>query len=106
MLFDAFFLGERGTFLWPTGHWTWHACFLAHPQLGKTVITMKNTTCSKKSYFLTKQESIYFVPCPTESSKLTEGASLFCPKQKQGRDSYPTVATLSPNASLVPLGCL
>ena len=49
MLFDAFFLGERGTFLWPTGNWTWHACFLAHPELGKTVITMKNTTCSKEN---------------------------------------------------------
>ena len=44
-----FFLGERGTFLWPTGNWTWHACFLAHPELGKTVMTMKNTTCSKEN---------------------------------------------------------
>ena len=49
MLFDAFFLGERVTFLWPTGNWTWHACFLAHPKQGKAVITMKNTTCSKEN---------------------------------------------------------
>ena len=46
-----------------------------------------------------KQGSIYFVPCPTEGSNLTEGASLFCPKQKQGRDFYRTVASLSPNVS-------
>ena len=97
--------GELSYGLQATGHGM-HACFLAHPKQGKTVITMKNTTCSKKSYFLTKQESIYFVPCPTESSNLTEGASLFCPKQKEGRDFYPTVASLSPNVSLVPLGGL
>lgn len=53
----------------------------------------------RKCYFLTKQGSIYFVPCPTEGSNLTEVASLFCPKQKQGRDFYPTVASLSPNVS-------
>ena len=33
----------------------------------------------RKCYLLTKQESIYFVPCPTEGSNLTDGASLFCP---------------------------
>ena len=45
----------------------------------------------RKCYFLMKQESVYFVPCPTEGSNSAEGASLFCPKQKQGRDFYPTV---------------
>ena len=60
----------------------------------------------RKYYFLTKQGSIYFVPCPTKGSNLAECTFRFCPKQKQGCDSYPTVATLSPNASLVPLGCL
>ena len=45
----------------------------------------------RKCYFLTKQESIYFVrPCPAEGSNLTEVASLFCPKKKQGCDVYPT----------------
>ena len=38
----------------------------------------------------------YFVPCPTEGSNSAEGASIFCPKQKQGHDFYPTVASLSP----------
>ena len=60
----------------------------------------------RKCYFLTKQESIYVVPCPTEGSNLAECTFLFCPKQKQGRDFYPTVATLSHNVSLVPLGWL
>ena len=61
----------------------------------------------RKCYFLTKQESIYFVrPCPAEGSNLAEGASLFCRKQKQGHDFYPTVASLSLNMSLVPLGWL
>lgn len=58
----------------------------------------------RKCYFLTKQETIYFVPCPTKGSNLAECTFLFCPKQKQGRDFYPTVATLSHNVSLVPLG--
>lgn len=42
-----------------------------------------------KCYFLTKQGPNYFVPCPTEGSNLAAGASLFCPKQKQGRDFLP-----------------
>lgn len=60
----------------------------------------------RKCYFLTKQGANYFVPCPTEGSNLAEGASLFCRKQKQGHDFYPTVASLSLNMSLVPLGSL
>lgn len=50
MLFDAFSLGERGTLLYHMACMQLHmACVLAHPELGKTVITMKNTTRSKEN---------------------------------------------------------
>lgn len=40
-------------FFWEKGELSYglhgNACFLAHSELGKTVITMKNSTCSKEN---------------------------------------------------------
>ena len=106
MLFDAFSLGERGTLLYGL-YATAHGMRFGPSRTREDCYyNEKYHTFQRKCYLLTKQESIYFVPCPTEGSNLTEGVSLFCPKQKQGCDFYPTVASLSPSASLVPLGWL
>ena len=92
MLFDAFFSGRKGNFLVAYRQLDM-ACMLFGPSRTRKncYYNEKYHMFQRKCYFLTKQESIYFVrPCPAEGSNLTEVASLFCPKKKQGCDVYPT----------------
>ena len=53
--------GELSYSLQATGHGM-HACFLAHPKQGKTVITMKNTTCSEKKLLFNETRVHLFCP--------------------------------------------